>query len=94
MATYISDIERRLALVELLAHADPVDNLRRHRLVFEGHPDRYKQVPQLASVYVQMKLNELRERESLRQPTNVVQESATSPVDVMACTGERAIATT
>jgi hypothetical protein len=70
MATYISDIERRLALVELLTHEDPVDRLRRHRIVLEGHPDRYKQVQHLASAYVQMKLHELRERESFRQPTN------------------------
>lgn len=70
MATYISDIERRLALVELLTHADPVDQLRRHRVVLEGHPERFKQLPQLAAVYVQMKLHELRERESCRQPTN------------------------
>jgi len=59
MAAYdISDIERRAALTELILKADPLDAVRRHRVVFTGSPDRHTQLPRLAAAYVQAKLVE------------------------------------
>jgi hypothetical protein len=62
----ISDVHRREALCELLSMHDAFDALRGHRLVLEGRPDRHNQLPRLASVYMQAKLNELRDRAALR----------------------------
>ena len=64
---FISDIERRQALVELLAKSDPIDAHRRHRRVFEGREDRYRLLPYLAGAYVQTRLVEWRERAMLRE---------------------------
>ena len=59
MAAYdISDIERRAALTELILKVDPLDAVRRHRVVFTGSPDRHTQLPRLAAAYVQAKLVE------------------------------------
>jgi hypothetical protein len=62
----LSDIHRREALCELLSLRDEFDALRSHRLVLEGRTDRHNQLPRLASVYMQARLNELRDRASLR----------------------------
>ena len=57
------DIERRLAITDLLAQPDPPDLVRRgNRLSVEGKPDRFDLVPQLAAVFVQRKLLSLHER--------------------------------
>lgn len=57
------DIERRLAIADLLARPDPPDLARRtHRLRFEGKPDRFEMVPRLAAAFVQQKLLFLHER--------------------------------
>ena len=55
------DFERRLAIVELLAHPDPPELRRGHRLRLEGKPDRYSLVQSVSAVYVQKKLLELQE---------------------------------
>ena len=57
------DIERRLAIADLLARPDPPDLARRtHRLRLEGKPDRFEMVPRLAAAFVQQKLLFLHER--------------------------------
>jgi hypothetical protein len=60
------DIERRLALAELLARPDPPDLQRGHRLLFEGRPDRFERLPYLAAAFVQARLLDLRERANAR----------------------------
>jgi hypothetical protein len=62
------DIERRLAIAELLAQPDPPDIRRGHRQRFEGKPERYDLVPQLSAVFVQAKLLALQERRSEVSP--------------------------
>ena len=63
MAEYsVGDRERRLALTELVLKADPLDKIRRHRIVCAGSPDRHAQLPRLAAAYVQAKLLELHDR--------------------------------
>jgi hypothetical protein len=61
-----ADIERRMAIVELLSIPDPAPLRRGHRLVLPGKPDRHRQLPWLAAAFVQQKLLELREREAVR----------------------------
>jgi hypothetical protein len=57
------DIERRLAIAELLAQPDPPELHRRgHRVRLEGKPERFDLVPRLASAFVQAKLLALHER--------------------------------
>jgi hypothetical protein len=57
------DVERRLAIADLLAQPDPPDLGRRaYRVVIEGKPERFDLVPQLAAVFVQRKLLSLHER--------------------------------
>ena len=56
------DMERRLAIAELLARPDPPDMRRGHRLRLAGKPDRYKQVALLSAAFVQSKLLALHER--------------------------------
>ena len=57
------DVERRLAIADLLAQPDPPDLGRRaYRVLIEGRPDRFDLVPQLAAVFVQRKLLSLHER--------------------------------
>lgn len=57
------DIERRLAVAELLAQPDPPELRRRgHRIRLEGKAERFDLVPQLAAVFVQAKLLALHER--------------------------------
>jgi hypothetical protein len=56
------DIERRLAIAELLAQPDPPELQRGHRLRFDGKPDRHEWVPVLSAVFVQNKLLALQER--------------------------------
>lgn len=57
------DIERRLAIAELLARPDPPDLRRRgYRLRIEGKSDRYSWLPILAAVFVQNRLLALHER--------------------------------
>ena len=59
------DIARRLAIVDLLSRPDGPELHRGHRLILEGKADRYRLVPQLASVFIQAKLLELRERHAM-----------------------------
>jgi hypothetical protein len=57
------DIERRLAISELLAQPDPPEMCRRaHRRTLAGKPDRYDLVPLLSAAFVQAKLLALHER--------------------------------
>jgi len=60
-----SDIERRLAIVDLLSRPDGPELRRGHRLILEGKDDHYQLVPQLASVFIQARLLELHERSAL-----------------------------
>ena len=56
------NFERRLAIAELLAHPDPPELRRGHRLRFEGKPDRYSLVQSVSAVYLQKKLLELQDQ--------------------------------
>ena len=57
------DIERRLAIAELLTQPDPPElHHRGHRVRLEGKPERFDLVPRLASAFVQAKLLALHER--------------------------------
>jgi hypothetical protein len=58
------DIQRRLAIAELLAQPDPPELRRGHRLRLDGKPERYDQVPRLSAAFVQAKLLALHERRS------------------------------
>ncbi len=60
------DLERRLAIAELLAQSDPPELPRRsHRVRVHGKPDRYALVAQLSAVFVQRKLLALEERREI-----------------------------
>lgn len=51
------EIERRLAISELLTQPDPPDMPRRaHRRTCAGKPERYELVPLLSAAFVQGKL--------------------------------------
>ena len=56
------DVERRVAIAELLSHPDPPELRRGHRIRLEGRPDRFDLVPLLAAAFVQAKLLALHER--------------------------------
>ena len=57
------ELERRQALMELMETTDEFDNLRRHRMTFEGHPDRFATlIPHVTSAFVQGRLLELEHR--------------------------------
>ena len=57
------NFERRAAIAELLAQADPPELPRRgHRVRVDGKPERYALLPQLSALYVQRKLLALEER--------------------------------
>ena len=55
------DLERRLAITELLAQSDPPELRRGHRLRLHGKPDRYRLLPLLSAVFVQKRLLALQE---------------------------------
>ena len=66
------DIERRLAIAELLEKPDPPDlRYRGNRLRLEGKPERFELVPMLASAFVQAKLLALYERRAEGNPEPV-----------------------
>ena len=69
MARY--DVERRIAIAELLAQPDPPEIHRAHRLRLEGKPERYALLQQLAAVFVQTKLLALHERRAEMQAAPV-----------------------
>ena len=51
------DLERRLAIAELLAQSDPPELPRRgHRVRLDGKPERYALLPQLSAMFVQRRL--------------------------------------
>ena len=54
-----ADIARRQALTELLATPDPPDLHRGSVLRFEGKPDRFQLLPQLAVAFVHARLAEI-----------------------------------
>ena len=56
---------RQRAIFELLSRRDPIDAQRRHRHVLDGHADRHEQIVRLALTYIQSRLLEMREAESL-----------------------------
>jgi hypothetical protein len=56
------DMERRLAIAELLAQPDPPELRRAHRLRLAGKAERFELVPRLSAVFVQAKLLALQER--------------------------------
>jgi hypothetical protein len=61
------DVERRLAIAELLSQPDPPELRHRgSRLLLEGKPDRFDLVPLFASAFVQAKLLALHERRALQ----------------------------
>jgi hypothetical protein len=60
------DLERRVALTELMATPDPPELKRGHRQRFEGRPDRYEMVPMLAMLFAQTRLIEFQERAGYR----------------------------
>jgi hypothetical protein len=57
-----SDMERRQAIIELLARPDAPDIHRGHRLTLEGRADRHQLVRDLAAAFVQTKLLEMHDR--------------------------------
>ena len=48
------DLERRIALTELMAAPDPPELKRGNRQRFEGRPDRYEILPVLAMLFAQI----------------------------------------
>jgi len=60
------DLERRIALTELMAAPDPPELRRGNRQRFEGRPDRYEMLPVLAMLFAQTRLIEFQERASYR----------------------------
>jgi hypothetical protein len=60
------DLERRIALTELMAAPDPPDIKRGNRQRFEGRPDRYEMLPTLAMLFAQTRLIEFQERNEYR----------------------------
>jgi hypothetical protein len=60
------ELERRIALTELMAAPDPPELKRGNRQRFEGRPDRYEMLPVLAMLFAQTRLIEFQERASYR----------------------------
>ena len=61
------DLQRRIALTELMAAPDPPELKHRgHRQRFEGRPDRYEMLPTLAMLFAQKRLIEFQERAEYR----------------------------
>ena len=60
------DLERRIALTELMDTPDPPDIKRGHRQKFEGRPDRFEMLPTLAMLFAQTRLIEFQERADYR----------------------------
>ena len=61
------DLQRRIALTELMAAPDPPELKHRgHRQRFEGRPDRYEMLPTLAMLFAQTRLIEFQERAEYR----------------------------
>jgi hypothetical protein len=61
------DLQRRIALTELMAAPDPPELGRRgHRQRFEGRPNRYEMLPTLAMLFAQTRLIEFQERAEYR----------------------------
>jgi hypothetical protein len=56
------ELERRIALTELMAVPDPPELKRGHQQRFEGRPDRYELLPTLAMMFVQTRVMEFQER--------------------------------
>ena len=57
------ELERRQALMELMEMTDEFDSLRRHRMTFEGDPDRFTTlIPHVMSAFVQGRLLEIEHR--------------------------------
>ena len=52
------DLERRQAIIDLMAIPEKFDPLRTNHLTLPRRPERYRQVPQLTAVFVQAKLLE------------------------------------
>jgi hypothetical protein len=61
------DLQRRIALTELMAAPDPPELKRGHQQRFEGRPNRYQMVPKLAMHFAQTRLIEFQERADCRQ---------------------------
>jgi len=58
------ELERRQALMELMEITDEFDKLRRNRVIFPGHPDRFTTlIPHVTSVFVQGRLLEFEHRD-------------------------------
>jgi hypothetical protein len=83
------EMARRQALAELLALPDSPDLRRGFRITVEGRPDRYDQLPYLASVFVQAKLLELRERDELRSESPVSERQPTVSIGPIARASKR-----
>ena len=50
------DIQRRLAIADLLTQPDPPEMRRGNRICLPGKPERFDLVPRLSAVFVQAKL--------------------------------------
>ena len=74
------EIERRLAISELLAQPDPPEMQRRaHRRTCAGKPERYELVPLLSAAFVQGKLLALSESAAERSTAVMHVEAVASP---------------
>jgi hypothetical protein len=73
------DIQRRLAIAELLAQPDPPELRRGYRLRLDGKPERYDQVPLLSAAFVQAKLLALHERRAEMETATRRSESVALP---------------
>jgi hypothetical protein len=86
------DIERRLAIAELLAQPDPPELRRGHRLQLPGKPERFELVPVLSASFVQAKLLALHERRSEHEAFHTATQpvAARQPVRLSAVTAAAA----
>lgn len=73
------EIERRLAISQLLAQPDPPEMQRRaHRRTCAGKPERYELVPRLSAAFVQGKLLALYESAAERNMAVIHVEAVAS----------------
>jgi hypothetical protein len=74
------EIERRLAISELLTQPDPPEMRRRaHHLTYAGKPERYELVALLSAAFVQSKLLALHESAEERNAALVRIDAVASP---------------
>ncbi len=57
-----SELDKRQALIDLLAMPDSPDLRRGHHVTIEGRSDRHRIVPHLAAMFIQQHMVEMEER--------------------------------